>query len=491
MSKERAVSSTPEPSANSGIPTPWASGPDGWILRGVPADSSVAQGMGDTARGVRPSQPGDHGLMPDSLSDRGNAKLFAERYRHDFRFVPGLGWYRWSGYRWEPDDSGTVLWAAGEMAEALAETDPTGRHPDAELRRHRRQSLSTPAIKAVLEQVKTAPGMVLPAALLDAAPYSLCTPGGVVDLATGEVSAPDPEQHLHSRATAVTVRTMPVPRWERFLHETFGGDDEGTELIAYLHRLLGYSLTGDVGAQVLPFLHGPGHNGKSVLLAVVLRLLGDYADVAPPGFLMAHQYEEHPTNLAELHGRRLVICAEPRPGDRLDEARASFLTGGDRIKARRIGQESFGFDPTHKLWLVGNHRPEVAMGDFALWRRIRVIPFRHVVADDQRVDNLADVLVAEEGPGILQWLITGAGHYLRGSRELAGPRSVQEATAAYAETEDHVGRFLAERRPPLPPRAGGAQTGLYAVYRRWCEMEGASPVPSRVFAARVRETARV
>jgi putative DNA primase/helicase len=449
----------------------------------------VALDTRDTEPGVRTPKHSDHRLTPGSLSDRGNAKLFAYRHRHDFRYVPGLGWYRWSGYRWEADDSGTVLWAAGELAEALAETDPSGRHTDAALRRHRRRSLSTPAIKAMLEQVKTAPGMVLQAALLDAAPHSLCTPGGVVDLVTGEVSPPDPERHLHSRATAVPVRAMPVPRWERFLRETFGEGEDGTELIAYLHRLLGYSLTGDVGAQVLPFLHGPGRNGKSVLLGVVLRLLGDYADAAPPGFLMAHQYEEHTTGLAELHGRRLVVCAEPRPGDRLDEARATFLTGGDRIKARRVGQGFFSFNPTHKLWLVGNHRPEVAVGDLALWRRIRVIPFRHVVMDDRRVDNLAEVLVAEEGPGILHWLVTGAGRYLRGSRDLTGPFLVREATAAYADTEDHVGRFLAERRCPVPPETGGVQPGLYAVYRRWCRMEGTWPVPPRVFAARVREMA--
>lgn len=433
-------------------------------------------------RGSLPGCAGSHGLVPDSLSDRGNAKLFADRHRHDFRYVPGLGWYRWSGHRWEADDSEAVLWAAGELAENLVEKDPTGRHSDAELRLHRRRSLSTSAIRAMLEQVKAAPGLVLPAALLDASPHTLCTPDGVVDLVTGEVTRPCPEGPPHSRATAVSVRAMPVPRWERFLRDTFGEGDDGTELIAYLHRLLGYSLTGDVGAQVLPFLHGPGRNGKSVLIGVMLRLLGDYADAAPPGFLMARPYEEHPTDLAELHGRRLVVCAEPRPGDLLDEARVAFLTGGDRIKARRMGRAFFGFDPTHKLWLVGNHRPEVAVGGPALWRRIRVVPFRHVVADDRRVDNLAELLVAEEGPGILHWLVTGAGHYLRGSHDLTGPSLVREATAAYADTEDHVGRFLAEYRPGVTP-------GLYAGYRHWCGQEGTQPMHPRAFAARAREEA--
>ncbi len=429
----------------------------------------------------------EHGLLPDSLSDRGNAKLFVQLYGRDFRHVPGLGWYRWSGHRWEIDEDDKVLWAAGEMAETLAETDPTGRHPASSLRRHRRRALSTSGMKAMLMQAKAAPGMVLNASLLDADPYALCTPDGVVDLNTGLLQSPDPEKHCHSRATTVAPKDMPTPRWQRFLTDTFGADTEGRQMIDFLHQLLGYSITGDVGAQIMPFLYGHGKNGKSVLLDVMVKLLGDYADAAPPGFLMARPFEGHPTDLAELHGRRIIVCSELKPGDRFDEARVKLLTGGDRIKARRMRQDFFSFNPTHKLWLLGNHRPEVGTGGYAFWRRIQLIPFERVVADDRKVDNLADVLVTEEGPGILHWLITGARRYLNGDRDLTGPQRVRVATTAYAETEDHTGRFLTECCT-LDPAHRAEQTSLYTAYRNWCQLEGANPVSSRAFAARVRDT---
>ncbi|MGA4846460.1 DNA primase family protein [Streptomyces sp. G5(2025)] len=441
-----------------------------------------AQGTPATA----PPQACEHGLVPDSLSDRGNAKLFVALYGRDFRHVPGLGWYRWCGYRWEIDEDDTVLWAAGEMAESFAESDPHGRHTNAALRRHRRRALSTSGMKAMLMQAKAAPGMVLNAALLDADPYALCTPEGVVDLHTGMVAAPDPEKHHHSRATSVAARPMATPRWQRFLTDTFGDDTEGRQLIAFLHELLGYSITGDVGAQIMPFLYGQGKNGKSVLLDVMVKLLGDYADAAPPGFLMARPFEGHPTDLAELHGRRIIVCSELKPGDRFDEARFKHLTGGDRIKARRMRQDFFSFNPTHKLWLLGNHRPEVGTGGYAFWRRMKLIPFERTVADDRKVDNLADVLVTEEGPGILHWLITGARRYLNGSRDLTGPQRVQTATTAYAETEDHTGRFLAERCV-LDAAMRAEQAQLYSHYKDWCQLEGANPVSSRAFAARVRD----
>lgn len=455
------------------------------ILRGSPATVVPAQTPRKDVLALTPAT--EHGLLPDSLSDRGNAKLFVALYGRDFRHVPGLGWYRWSGYRWEIDEDDTVLWAAGELAERLAETDPHGRHVGLELRRYRRRALSTSGMKAMLMQAKAAPGMVLSPSLLNGDPYALCTPDGVVDLNTGLVAAPDPEKHYHSRATSVEARPMRTPRWHQFLTDTFGDDADGRQLIDFLHELLGYSITGDVGAQVMPFLYGQGKNGKSVLLDVMVKLLGDYADAAPPGFLMARTFEGHPTDLAELHGRRIIVCSELKPGDRFDESRVKLLTGGDRIKARRMRQDFFSFTPTHKLWLLGNHRPEVGTGGYAFWRRMRLIPFERIVADDRKVDNLADVLVTEEGPGILYWLVTGARRYLNGPRDLTGPARVRTATDAYAETEDHMGRFLGECCT-LDPAMRAEQAQLYGNYRNWCQLEGANPVSSRAFAARVRET---
>ncbi|MFI1606903.1 phage/plasmid primase, P4 family [Streptomyces griseofuscus] len=436
--------------------------------------------------GLQAGEATADGLLPDTLSDRGNAKLFVSLYADDYRHVPGLGWFRWDGTRWQVDEDDTVLWAAGDLAELLASTDPRGVHSAAALQRHRRRALSTSGMNAMLTQAKSAPGMVLNAALLDADPYALCTPAGIVDLRTGQTRTSHPDRDFHSCSTAVAPEAVPTPRWARFLTDTFGEGAEGQEMIGFLQLLLGYSITGDVGAQVMPFLFGSGKNGKSVLLDVLMKLLGDYADAAPPGFLMARPYEGHPTDLAELHGRRVVVCSEVKPGDRFDEARVKLLTGGDRIKARRMRQDFFSFRPTHKLWLLGNHRPEVGTGGFAFWRRLRLIPFERVVPDDRKVDNLADILVTEEGPGILNWLIVGARRYLSGEKDLTGPERVRIATTAYAETEDHTGRFLGESCT-IEPGLRAEQTQLYAAYRAWCQNEEAPAVSSRAFAARVRE----
>lgn len=139
-----------------------------------------------------------------------------------------------------------------------------------------------------------------------------------------------------------------------------------------------------------------------------------------------------------IHGRRVIVCSELKAGDRFDESRVKLPAGGDIIKARRMRQDFFSFVPTHKLFLLGNYRPEVGTGGLAFWRRMRLIPFERVVPDARKVDNLADILVREEGPGILTWLVDGARRYLCGEKDLTVPERVRVATTAYAETEDHM-----------------------------------------------------
>jgi putative DNA primase/helicase len=228
------------------------------------------------------------------------------------------------------------------------------------------------------------------------------------------------------------------------------------------------------------------------LLDIMIQILGDYADAAPPGFLMDRgAFSEHSTELTELHGRRLIVCSELKPNDKFDEARVRLLTGGDKIKARRMRQDYFSFTPTHHLWLLGNHRPEVSTGGFAFWRRIRLLPFTRTVPAHRRIDNLAFELVRDEGPGILQWLIEGAKRYLRTRDPLEGPDRVRIATTAYATTEDHIGRFLAEcctRDGDSGKDLRVEQGLLYSEYSSWCNAgEGIRPATPRAFANRVRQ----
>lgn len=185
------------------------------------------------------------------------------------------------------------------------------------------------------------------------------------------------------------------------------------------------------------FLHAVGLSIADVDTDEFLKEVTDFAQTRPL-FTLAFGRPAVARVAVEVSGwpgspfTRVVVCSEVKPGGRFDEARVKLLIGGDRIKARRMRQDFFSFRPTHKLWLLGNHRPGVGTAGFAFWRRMRLIPFGRVVPGGRRIDNLAEVLVTEEGPGVLSWLIAGAQRYLSGQKDLSGPERVRIATAACA-----------------------------------------------------------
>src|SRR5690606_17151120 len=156
------------------------------------------------------------------------------------------------------------------------------------------------------------------------------------------------------------------------------------ELIRYLQKAVGYSLTGDVREQCLFFCWGSGQNGKSTFLEVIRELMGDYGQQAEFSTFLARKGEGPRNDLARMRGVRFVSAVEA-PGDKqFDEAVLKQLTGGDTITARRLYEEYFEFVPTHKLFLAANHKPHVSEQTEAFWRRIRLIPFAVYIPPEKR-----------------------------------------------------------------------------------------------------------
>lgn len=443
-------------------------------LTAVPSPRPAVEGTAALATVVEHQAPAaDHGPETYSRTDDGNALRLVDEHEHDIRYVPQRGrWLRWDGHRWAWDEAGAVR----EMSRAIARTLPNGEGEA----KHRARSLSAAGISAMVSMAQTDPRIVAHAAQLDAHRMLLNTPSGAVDLATGEMIPPEPSQ-MHTRSTAVAPDPdAPTPMWDAFLAQTFGGDNE---LLQYVQRMAGYSASGSVKWHVLPFLHGGGGNGKGVFLNVMRNLLGDYAATAPNAFLMAGA-QRHETEIARLHGLRLVIASEVNQEAKFDEAKVKELTGGDGLTARFMRQDHFTFEPTHKLWLMGNHQPRVSAGGKSFWRRLRLMPF--IRTPEKVIEDLDLLLISEEGPGILAWVVAGAVAVFRDG--LNDPESVKAATAQYAAEEDALARFLDEACHV----GGGMQVRTVTevfrtAYERWCRAEGEDPLPSRQLGRELKD----
>jgi putative DNA primase/helicase len=327
-----------------------------------------------------------------------------------------------------------------------------------------------PAAKACLTRSRINAALELSRSTLRADPELVdrdvglvgCADGRVLNLSTGK-EAQNSQAIVTKHLGTGLVSNAACPTWTTFLNTIFKND---AEIVSFVQRAVGYSLTGSVSEQCLFILIGNGANGKSTFLKVLHHLFGDYAASVPMHTLMEQKHGSQQTNdLAYLAGKRFVSASEGERGQRLAESKIKSMTGGDRIVARRLYQDYFEFDPHFKLWLSTNELPSISGSGEAIWRRINVIPFPVTFSAEQQDKGLADRLI-QELPGILNWAIQGQAEWRKIG--LNPPSGVVQSTGSYREDNDTVGQWI-EAACVVEPARRTTMKDLYGSYRRWCD----------------------
>lgn len=366
---------------------------------------------------------------PPAFTDEALALRFAERHADDLRYVAAWSrWLQWDGKCWRFDDTLHAFDQARHICREKA--------AECNMPRTAAVLASAKTVAAVERLARSDRRLAASVDQWDVDPWLLNTPAGVVDLRTGKLRDHDPTDYM-TRITAVAPGGA-CPRWHAFLERVTGGDEA---LVGFLERVFGYALTGETREHALFFGHGPGANGKSVLLSTVAGIMGDYHKTAPIETFTASSVDRHPTDLAGLRGARLVTAVETEEGRRWAESKIKALTGGDKIAARFMRQDYFQFSPQFKLFIAGNHKPGLRSVDEAIRRRFNLVPFTVTIPAAERDPELADKLEAE-WPGILAWMVQGCLDWQGAS--LSPPPAVTEATAEYLESQDAIAAFLDE-----------------------------------------------
>jgi putative DNA primase/helicase len=418
------------------------------------------------------------------LTDVGNGKRFATQHGTDAVYCyPWRTWLFWDGKRFRAEDDGEATRRAKSTAASIyaeATQAAVGNPERAKaIAKHAAASQQRPRMEAMLHMAQSE----LPAvpSSFDASDFLLNLDNGTLDLKTLTLCDHLRDDRITKLAPVALDPAARCPHWLAFLDRIYSGD---AELIAFLQRAVGYSLTASTSEQVLFLLHGTGANGKSTLLETLLALMGDYARPTEFRTLLARDSSDAVRNdLAALVALRLVTSVEVGRGKRLDEAMVKQITGGDTITARRLFQEFFDFKPRFKLWLAANVQPEIRGVDEGIWRRVLMVPHDVFIPPEERDRDLPVKLIAEL-PGILNWAIEG----LRAWRRigLAPPDKVRAATAEYRADMDMLGDFL-DARCAVGVGFHAATGALYSAYEGWAFDNGEEPVKKRTFGAMLKE----
>jgi len=398
----------------------------------------------DAAAAGGAASTGD-GLLTQDLV----ALVFAEQTANDMKYCHDTGaWFIWDRLHWQQDRKRMAFHVAREISRQMSKREREKKAVKA--------MRSAGFFGAVERIAATDPRLAVTSKHWDQDDYLMGTPAGTLNLRTGVVRAADPTEGI-SKLAGMAPERRPTPIWDRFLAQTFKGDEE---LIRFNQLWFGYGLTGDIKEHALWFGSGSGGNGKGVMLNTITWLMGDYARAAPMDMFTAKMFDGHPTDLAMLRGARLVTASETEEGRAWAESRIKQLTGGDPVSARFMRENFFTYRPQYKISLIGNHNPRLKNVDDAMRRRFNLVPFRNVVLKADQDKDLEQKLRAE-GAGIMQWLVDGC---LAWQREgLPTSAAVRDATDRYFSDQDMIGQWIAD----FCEAADGALTTTADLFRSW------------------------
>jgi putative DNA primase/helicase len=438
-------------------------------------------------QGTEDGQPTDtEKVTRTAAGDLDAGQRFARVYRNKFLHIySDKRWLRWADTRWEECRKGEEVEAAKNLAKQLlpAAAIAVSKNPNERNKAHLayavRLNRDGSRLHAVLGMARSVRDMAKLPDDFDREPMLLGVRNGVLDLRSGRLIPPSPDQLISKQAGAEFRASAVCPKWNRFLEDVL----PQTGIRRFVQLCAGYTLTGSIDEEKLFFAHGTGANGKSVFANVLSALMGDYAVTVGAGLLTKARNESESERLvALLPGARLVLANETRAGDVWDDKRIKDLASRERISARKLYAEAFSFLPTHKIWIRGNHLPGVLDDSEGFWRRLVPIAFEQQLPPEKRIADLDRQIIAEELSGVLSWAVEGC---LAWQREgLRVPHEIRRATFVYREDTDILAQWIADCCC-IDPAARTKVETAYVSYRRFCGEQGISAPSKPAFSRHI------
>jgi putative DNA primase/helicase len=474
--------------ANDWIPNPsedpTEAAPDEEATEGEP-EEQAAEGLTDAELFDGVPAGAAYFTVPHNYpcNDTGNAARFGDLYGLDIRFLHENNyWLVWDGKVWRPDAQDSIKLRADRTIEIVKHEKFAA--PDiyrrADLEKNAKKISSSAGKEAMLKETRHL--YPIANADMDINPFLFNLANGTYDLEAQQLLPHARENYITYISDVAYDANAPEPvRWKQFLSEIMCGDED---MVRFLQKAVGYSMSGSTKEQCFFILYGFGANGKSTFIDAVTSVMGNYVTTSRSETLMSKNNASGSSatpDIAQLRGRRMTITSETKEADKLSEALIKEMTGGEKMICRELFGKLFTFKPEFKIWLVTNHRPVIKGVDEGIWRRIMLIPFTATFTEGKRDKDLPAKLEAERA-GILNWALEG--YSMWKAEGLRPPEAVAEATKEYRDDMDIVSSFINEKCK----RVGSCSiANLYAEFKAWAEENGERVMTAKRLAMQLKE----
>ncbi|MBO7691485.1 MAG: hypothetical protein J6T10_02485 [Methanobrevibacter sp.] len=416
---------------------------------------------------VRPSNKKLKNTDPEfEYTDTGNGKRFAHYFKENIKYSKNRKkWSFWDGKVWREDTTNEIRRLADEcIARMKKQAQSFDGEKKQELLKWAKRTESNKQKTNMIAETEHLRDIAIDVDYFDTQPDLINVENGIVNLRNGELIPHNPDYHMSKIGFSSYAEECEKPRrWLQFLNEI---TDNNQELIDYLQKAVGYSLTASTREQCLFICYGNGCNGKSTFMDVITTLLGTYAlNMQAESIMVKKHSAAVNTDIARLKGARFVTVAEPQEGMKLNESLIKQLTGGDKITARFLFAEEFEFKPEFKMWISTNHKPIISGTDNGIWRRIVLIPFTVKIPQD-KIDRNLSYRLRKELPQIMRWAVEGC---IKWQQEglTKQPDCIAQASAEYREEMDVLAKFIEDCIVEGNSYDTIKASELYEVYCEW------------------------
>ncbi|WP_218711542.1 phage/plasmid primase, P4 family [Arthrobacter sp. BF1] len=444
----------------------------------------------ETSEALPQSMPGSQTLPGTLKLDSLDAKAteFVWQFKDSLRYVQSRGtWLVWDQHVWKWDTTGKAQELVKMFGRDFARASDFQSKEQIENDRKWYRILTSPkGINDILTLAKTDPIMAASPEQFDAGTLELNTPAGIVNLRTGKLTPPTSTKLVKRSTSAAPDFSCATPFYEHLLQDAFVGSPD---LSSYFEAMMGVTLLKGQQEQVFMYMFGKAGSGKGTLMNIAKDILGvgesGYAAYVDSAMFVSSRQSQHPTELMQFLGARMVISSEITQGQKMDTGKLKRLTGGDSITGRYMGKDFVTFDPTHTLWLMANDRLQVPHDDQGVWRRLRVLPFDFAKKESEQVSGLYEKIMAEEAPGILARWVEAAQAYLESG--MLTPDSVLAAREEYKQEQDTVAEWIESKADDTDPTFFTRGDALRDSYNNWCRSERKTPLSTGKFGAALAE----